>query len=383
LSTAFPLLGSPAAPPPRYGTDFYAYYLAGKALLSHGNPYTLILNGRPFLFIYSPASLPFYAAFALFQLELADQLWTITSVALFVIAIIALSLTLKGDRKYVFVALAILLSLTSYPLLVNLQLGENDLLLAGVGILSLVCVKLNHRFASAVLLSTATLLKGPPGLFLIYFVLFRKDLKYFAYFAVSTLAIIGASLLIVPIGLYSYWILNVLPTFPTTSSALAINLIDSTGMNIPNESVTGLLVLLHLNQFTPIVTGAAFVLLSLFAYRVGSKKLGSSRRALYGDAMFLMNVLCIILFGPRNAELYPYVWVILPLALLLSALLMEQVRIEYLALVGFAGFLLNYTLAPRFLYSPILFPVELIGGLILTISLIPIFIRPSLIFKKA
>src|SRR5208337_542107 len=167
------------------------------------------------------------------------------------------------------------------------------------------------------------------------------------------------------------------------SSALAINLIDSTGMNIPNESVTGLLVLLHLNQFTPIVTGAAFVLLSLFAYRVGSKKLGSSRRALYGDAMFLMNVLCIILFGPRNAELYPYVWVILPLALLLSALLMEQVRIEYLALVGFAGFLMNYTLAPRFLYSPILFPVELIGGLILTISLIPIFIRPSLIFKKA
>jgi len=137
-----------------------------------------------------------------------------------------------------------------------------------------------------------------------------------------------------------------------------------------------------LSQITLAVSVTALVLFGAFCVWVTSKKI-PSHGLLRADAMFLMNVLVVLLFGPRNTQIYPYVGVILPLAFFLSALLIERVNLGYLTLVAFGTLLLNSVLSPNFLYTPILLPLELIGGLILTISLIPIFIRPSLIFKKA
>jgi len=137
-----------------------------------------------------------------------------------------------------------------------------------------------------------------------------------------------------------------------------------------------------LSQITLAVSVTAWVLFGVFSVWVTSKKIPSGHGLLSADAMFLMNILVILLFSPRNT-IYPYVGVILPLALFLSALLIERVNLGYLTLVAFGTLLLNSVLSPSFLYTPILLPLELIGGLILIISLIPIFIRPSLIFKKA
>jgi hypothetical protein len=374
-STPFSLLGAQGLPPPRYGTDFYGDYLAVKSWLSHGNPY--VANSQPTSFIYAPTSLPFYAVFTLIPFESASQLWVVASLSFFVVGLLGLALTLHDDRRWVYVSLALLLFLTSYPLLVNFQLGQNDLLLAGLVILSLACERLNLRFLSAGLLSIATILKGPAVLLLIYFVLFRRDLQYLIRFLVSTLLIVGASLLVVPVSLYSYWTWNVLPTF---STAISLNT-DPSFLLYPNESVIGLLVLAHLSQITLAVSVTAWVLFGVFSVWVTSKKILSGHGLLRADAMFLMNILVILLFSPRNT-IYPYVGVMLPLALFLSALLIEQVNLSYLTLVAFATLLLNSVLSPNFLYTPILLPLELIGGLILIISLIPIFICPSLIFKK-
>jgi hypothetical protein len=95
--------------------------------------------------------------------------------------------------------------------------------------------------------------------------------------------------------------------------------------------------------------------------------------------MFLMNGLIILLLSPRST-IYPYVWVILPLAMLLSTLLMEDVRIAYLALVGAAVFLLNATLTQTFLNNATL-PLATIGNLILTFSLVLICFRPGIVLK--
>ena len=256
-------------PPPRYGTDFYGDYLAAKSWLSHGNPY--VINGRPTSFVYAPTSLPFYAVFTLIPFDFASQLWVVASLSIFVVGLLSLALTLHGDRRWLYVSLALLLFLTSYPLLVNFQLGQNDLLLAGLVILSLVCERLNLRFMSAGLLSIATILKGPALLLLIYFVLFRRDVQYLFRFLVSTLLIVGASLLVVPVGLYSYWIWNVLPTF---STAFPLNT-DPSFLLYPNESVIGLLVLVHLSQITLAVSVTALALFGGFSVWVTSKKIPS------------------------------------------------------------------------------------------------------------
>jgi len=371
-STPFSLLGAQGPPPPRYGTDFYGDYSGAKTWLSHGNAYER--TG----FIYAPTSLPFYAVFTLVPFEVATQLWVISSLFIFIVGLLCLALTLHGDRRSVYVSLALLLFLTSYPLVVNFQLGQNELLLAGLVILSLVCERLNLRFMSAGLLAVATILKGSALLLLIYFVLYRRDLHYLIRFLISSLLIVGASLFVVPVGLYSYWILNVFPTFATAFPLV----MDPRFTLFPNESVIGLLVLVHLSRITLAVSVTAFVLFGAFSVWVTSKRTSKNYGLLRADAMFLMNVLVILLFGPTDTLIYPYVGLILPLALFLSALFMEQVNLGYLTLVVFATLLLNSILSPNFLYTPILFPLELIGGLILTILLIPICIRPTLISKK-
>ena len=191
-STPFALYGG-------YSQDFHTFYLAGKSWLSQANPYNL--SGKPTAFIYPPTSLPIFGLFGLADFRLASQLWMVTYFSLFAVALVALALTLKSDRRNVYVSIAALLFLTSYPLLIMFQLGQSDLLVASFAILSLVCERLKHRFTSAVMLSIATLLKGPAVLLLFYFVLFRRDLGYLARFLTSAVVVVVVSLLIVPIQL--------------------------------------------------------------------------------------------------------------------------------------------------------------------------------------
>ena len=86
--------------------DFKIFYLAGHALLSHTPPSK---------FIYPPASLPFYAFFSLFNIELAGRLWMITYLLTFLVALISLAITFNRVRRAYFVSLTGLLFFTSYP----------------------------------------------------------------------------------------------------------------------------------------------------------------------------------------------------------------------------------------------------------------------------
>jgi hypothetical protein len=341
--------------------DFGTFHQAGRVWLGQGNPYNQ--TGRAAGFIYPPTSLPFYGAFALFDFRFASQLWVIAYFSVFVGALLSLALTIEGERRYVFVSIAIVLLLTSYPLLFLMQWGQSDLLVAGLAIISLVCERLKHRSVSAVLLSIATLLKGPAFLLLIYFVLFRRDLRYLTHFLISTLVIVGASLFVVPIGLYWYYVANVVPALLSVAG---------------NWSLAGM------SKISSVASIAGIGLFAAFSFWAGSKNFPIiNQKTLPADAMFLMTVLVTLQVNPRSAD-YQYVWIILPLALFLSALLMEQVKMKYVMLVGFTTFLLNSVLSPDFLnYAPFPrpLPLEIIGNLMLTLSLIPIFIHPTTIMQ--
>jgi hypothetical protein len=358
-STPFALYGG-------YSQDFHTFYLAGKSWLTQGNPYSL--NGNPTAFFYPPTSLPIFGLFGLMDFRLASQLWMVTYFSLFAVTLVALALTLKSDRRNVYVTIAVLLFLTSYPLFILFQLGQIDLLLSSLTVLSLVSQRLKHESISAAFLSIATLLKGQPALLLIYFVLYRRDLKYLARFALSTIIIVGGSLLIVPVRVYSYWIVNI---FPTLSSAYAVE---------SNQSIPGIVANAHLVQITPAITLIGYGVFAIFTLWAGSKRPAKRILALRADAMFLMNILIMLLFGPKT-NVYSYVWVILPLALFLSTLLMEQVIPVYLAAMGIGTFLLNSVISPDFLnYRTI--PLILIGNVLMTITLILLYVRANDIFRR-
>jgi tryptophan-rich sensory protein len=124
---------------------------------------------------------------------------------------------------------------------------------------------------------------------------------------------------------------------------------------------------------------AGFGLFAIFAFCVNSNKWtnASGEKTFRADAMFLMNGLIILLLSPRP-WVYPYVWVILPLALFLSTMLVDRVKMQYLTVVCLATFLMNSALSPNFLgYRTI--PLAVIGNVILTISLILIFLHPRLV----
>jgi hypothetical protein len=282
-------------------------------------------------------------------------------------ALLALALTLRGNRRYVFVSIAILLLLTSYPLIILFQLGQIDLLLSSLTVLSLVAQRLKRESVSAVLLSIGTLLKGPPALLLVYFVLYRRDLKYLARFTLSSIILVGASLLIVPVRVYTYWVVNV---FPTLSSAYALE---------SNQSIPGVVANAHMSQITSAITIAGYTLFAIFTLWVSSRKRTKEDPVLRADAMFFLNVLIMLLFGSRST-VYPYVWIILPLALFISALLMQRTEVKYFLLVSAGTFLLNSVLSPDFLDYRTL-PLALIGNMISTLSLILVCRSPETIMR--
>ena len=342
-------------------SDFYVFYSAGRAWLTNGNPYTLFPSDHVYGFIYSPTSLPFYGMFALLDFQNASTLWFIVYFSVFLVALMTLALTIEGERRYVYVSLAVLLLLTSYPLLFLTQRGQSDLLVAGFAILGLVGERFNHRFMSAFLLSIATILKGPAVVLLIYFVIFRRDLRYLGYFVTSSLLIIGASLLVVPVGLYWYYLTTVLPTLPFT-----IN---------PGAESTARFLLLGMVELTPVMSLAGICLYGCFAFWASSKKWPADHGTLAVDGMFLMNVLIMLQLNLRSAY-YQYVAVILPLALFLSVLLLASTRIEYMIWVGFSTFLLNSVVTPDFL-KPRTYPFEIVGNILLMLGIILMFLRPT------
>ena len=347
------------------------FYTAGQAWLAGANPYAI----SQITFVYPPTSLPFFGMFALFDPESSAVLWMLTYFSLFALALTIMAFTIKGERRFLFVCLVVLLFFSSFPLLYMIEISEVDLIVASLTILSLAAERFGRRFLSAFLLSVGTLMKLNPIFLLIYFVIFRRDLKYLIYFVVSMVVTIGVSLLAVPVQLYWYYLVNILP-----------HLYAQYGVS-DTQSIIRFLWLAGLEEpFLQVVSITGVVFFAIFAFYVNSNRwrnFGNS--TIRGDAMFLMNGLVVLFFSPRS-YISPYAWVIMPLGLFLSSLLMENSRSIYLLLISVATFLLNSQptgFTGWFLntyFVSMVVPTITIGNLVMIIGLIPIFLRPTAIF---
>ncbi|MGD0424972.1 MAG: glycosyltransferase family 87 protein [Candidatus Bathyarchaeia archaeon] len=356
-------------------SDFLAnFYTAGQSWLSQANPYA----NSSIVFVYPPTSLPFFGFFALFNFETAASLWTVTYFSLFVIAGAALAYTIKGEGRSLFLCLTVLLFFSSYPILAVVELSQADLLVASITILALVAERLQRRYLSAFLLALAVLLKMDPVFLLIYFVIFRRDLKYLARFIVFLAGLVGVSLFIVPIQWYWYYIVKVVPTLYSQYS------LES------SESIVRFLSYLGLSKAElQAISMLGVGVFALFAFYVNSNRWKNcfAKKTIRAEAMFLMNGLVILFFSPRSL-IYPYAWGVLPLALFLSSLMLADCRATYLLLVGIAGVLLSsqptgwtgYFLNSYFVSMVV--PTLMIGNLMFIISMILIYVCPNTIFHS-
>jgi hypothetical protein len=363
FSTPFALFGGGSG-------DFHLFYLAGKAWQLGNNPYLpyVLIRGSPVRFIYPPTSLPFFGAYALYNFRYASQLWVITYYALFLAALTAVAYAFKGPRRVLFISLSLVLFFTSYPLLILMQLGQSDLLVSSLAMLAFAALKLKHQFTSASLLALSVLVKGPPSaLLLIYFVFYSKNLKYFVQFLITSVGLTLVSLLVVPPGWFASYLHLII------NGSRAFNAVS-------NQSIVSLLPRLNLGWLSGIVSVAGYVGFAIFAWKYARPRVPKEVQAVLDNGMLLLNILVLLLFDPR-ATIYPYVWVILPLGIFLSGLVLANVRLSYLALLGVGAFLLNATVAPESLNYQIL-PLNLIGNVLTTVLLFVAFLKTGIVFPR-
>jgi hypothetical protein len=351
-------------------TDWLIFYYAGKLWLAHQNPYLIGTGSTGF--VYPPFALLLFGFFALFDFNFATELWTVTYILMFALALIVLALTIKSDRRGAYFWVAILLSLMSYPLMVMMKLGQCDLFVSSLCILSLASLRLKHSTCSAILLALGTLLQGPAVFLLIFFVIFRRDVRYLARFLIATLLMVGVSLILIPTSLYWTYFVDIVPTLTSIQSEAS------------NQSLSSYLAMAGVAAFTPAVSLLGFLLFAILAFYVSSHKITMEHSLVRADAVFLMNVLLMLLLGPRSWD-HTYVWVILPLALFLSSVLTKKVCLAYLTLVGCATFLVNATLIQTFLIwqlNGVELPLDIIGNLVLILLLVVICVRPAAIIRE-
>jgi hypothetical protein len=97
-----------------------------------------------------------------------------------------------------------------------------------------------------------------------------------------------------------------------------------------------------------------------------------------------MNTLVILVLGSRSWP-QDYVWVILPTALFLSGLIMEDVKIGYFALIGVATLLFNLNTYPVFPYylnfTLTMIPIALIGNFLMLSGLVLYYLRHNAILN--
>ena len=340
--------------------DFYAYYNAGSRFSRGVNPYYWEEppGDRQFSdFLYPPTFLPLYGLLARLDYGVARLLWLVLYFLCYGAAIAALYSVIKRELRPIFLGLAFLLSLSSFPLLNHIHNGQADVFIAAFTVLGLAAYARGWKIPAAVLFALGTVMKVSPIFFLIFFVIFLRDWRFLAAYLLSLLAFVLISLPFVPVSLYPDYLLHVLPEVSKGTSYWI------------NQS------LLKYITFSPLlaqlISATGFLGFATLTWFLRKRYAGTRNRGVdiqapldkhgfLGIAVFIMNLLVILIFAGKAWSM-AYVWTILPAALLLTLLLQIETRPYFLILVGIGVFLL----VSKVYGYPLLDSLNLWGSLLL------------------
>ena len=224
-------------------------------------------------------------------------MWLILYGLAYLLALWQLALAVDRTLRPAFIGYAALLSVVSRPLAFHVMQGQADLLTAALSTLAFLAYARDRRLLSAALLAAATAIKLNPAFLLLYFVVYQRDYRYLARFLAAFSLLAGASLVVVPLALWSEYGRDVLPSIAGGFDSLYVQSLSA-----------GLSTLVQPQLCAAVGTAG----LALWLYRQGpprDRSLGASNR------VFLLCVLALLLLSPATWSM-AYVWVILPSALL-------------------------------------------------------------------
>ncbi len=339
--------------------DFHAYYSAGQRFRSGSDPYSWgkDAQGNPLVsdYIYPPTLLPVFGLIARLSYNQARTLWLVLYALAYLLVLGRMTLAFEKGKRFLFLSLAILLTLASFPLLDHILTGQADIFVICLILGSFLTYRAGGRIPAAVLLALATVLKVSPVFLLIYFVLFLRDWRFLIWYAGAVLLLLAASLLVVPFSYYTNYIFQ---TLPEVSKGTAAYL---------NQS------LLRYLSFSPgfarLISFGGLACLAVLMAVIGKRYSPAERqpaRVLGGDNFpselaFILNLGWTLIFVGK-AWPATYVWLILPSAWLVTGLLAHRAKPAVLAVVILAVFLVT---AKNYGY-PFLESLNLCGNLLLS-----------------
>ena len=307
--------------------DFYGYYTAGKSFQLGLNPYLdngvtdhSLSDSRDSSvysrYIYLPFALPFYKLLAGMDYDSARALWLIINCLAYLTAIITIMSCLAKNHHFSWLMANIFFVLVSSNFIFHIRQGQIDMLVIGLILLSFVSYQRGGKIMPAILLALATLIKINPVFLLLYFIIYKKDLRFLLNYAVSCVGLVLLSLISVPVHLYKMYIKIILPSIGKGSVYFYNqSLFRPLSTIIPNERVLSLVL--------------CFLLILVFGslcYFVWRRKIKGG----FVDTAFLaLNLLGVLLITPFSWHM-AYVWILIPIILLLYRCYRCPIRISYI-----------------------------------------------------
>jgi hypothetical protein len=301
--------------------DFFQYYAGGHNWNLGVDPYVnhptdpgVMHQPRPNYpqisgYIYPPTLLPLFGALAKMDYNDARTVWLALNVSAFALmALVAVAVS-KGRRLEVFTA-AVLLTMVSFAFFYHVHEGQIDMIIAALSISGFLLYPRWKGWPSAVLLAVAVAMKVSPILLVAVIVLYFRDWRFLLKVLACGLVIFLGSIAFVDFALYREYVVKILPTIAGSDSSP----FNQTPLRFWWKYPTAVKIGSFLGY-------AALLFLVWVAGRNSRRVTDSDRRVdlrTERNSVLLLAVVLMLLFSPLAWQM-AYVWVIVPLALVLTA----------------------------------------------------------------
>ena len=347
-----------------FNWDLKVYYAAGNnwalGIDPYGNQYqppTVKITGRAPIrfkgqttvrFIYLPTLLPAYRWLAHLPYRKLRYDWLYLNFAVLAAAAVV-AVALERGRRLEVTAAILLLGVVSFPLLYHIREGNIDMIVAGLATSGFLLYGRYRSWPAAILLALAVVTKLTPLLVVAALGSYYRDWRFLAKTLSATAVLVALSLIWVPAHFYD-----------EAAHVLFVRSRSMTGY--VNQSAMRLL--FNVPWGARIAGVLAFAGLLVGLYALGRRRMARTDSiARHGEApdvkVFMLTVLVMLLFSPI-AWIWTYVWVIIPLAMLLVG--RQRVRgTAALAMLLVAAALMS---APIARHGPVLDLLTMLGGVV-------------------
>jgi hypothetical protein len=301
--------------------DFYQYYAGGHnwdlgldPYLNHPGDARAIHQPRhddPTIsgFIYPPTILPLMGLLARADYDVARAAWLALDVGCFALLVLVAVLVSRGRRLEVLTA-CVLLTVVSFAFFYHVHEGQIDMIVAALSTSAFLLYPRWKGWPSAALLAVAVAIKVSPVLLVLVMVLYFRDWRFLLKTLACGLVVFAVSLAWVDVSLYREYVVRILP-------AIA-------GSDPSPYNQTPLRFWSRYPALVKVGSALGYAALLFLAWATGraSGRLPEAERHVdrttERHAVLLLAVLLMLLFSPLAWQM-AYVWVIVPLALLLVA----------------------------------------------------------------